>query len=169
MYIHIHTYIYIHIHIHIYIIWYYYQKFPKQFYLHVLLPTARSTCSRRSSRPPRRCWCLQWSPFQAADRWWSIPFKGGWMSKKQFPVGYDWHKLRPLSITLPKKKDMILVCRLCICICNGGWWIDMDWWIDVPTTKGICFASKQPNICWNLYPLCSWVMWNIGTFTNPCM
>ena len=26
---------------------------------------SRSTCSRRSSRPPRQCWCLQWSLFQA--------------------------------------------------------------------------------------------------------
>ena len=32
---------------------------------------------------------------------------------------------------------------------------------------GIWFTSPS-NICWRLYPLYCWVMWNIGTFTNPC-
>ena len=34
---------------------------------------------------------------------------------------------------------------------------------------GMCFTSpKQPYLLEMKYPLSSWVMWNIGTFTNPC-
>ena len=34
--------------------------------------------------------------------------------------------------------------------------------------SGDWFHITKPNICWNSYPLFSWVMWNIGTFTKPC-
>ena len=40
-----------------------------------------------------------------------------------------------------------------------------DW---CPNYWGVWTSHHQnSHICWKLYPLFSWVMWNIGTFTNP--
>ena len=40
--------------------------------------------------------------------------------------------------------------------------------IDVPTVGDWFFFFTKTNICWRWNISKSWVMWTIGTFTNPC-
>ena len=126
-------------------------------------------------------WISHGSIYMSLFYCWFIPMAMNIVGLYQFPIIFShspslWWKIQKcpcfMYVNHPHTKRTL--------DCHGGKWSYIHgvppWMVENGKSmkQGLVnvpfwgFWTSLSNICWNSYPLFSWVMWDIGTCTDPC-